>query len=472
MRVAIIGAGVAGLGAALALAKDGHDVVVLERDTTPLPQTPDEAFAWQRRGAPQVRHSHAFLARLRNLLRDRLPDVRERLLDAGATELHWREFLPETIDDAAPKPGDEDLVMLCCRRTTFEWVLRSAALGTDRVELRDGAAVTGFLSANGGGPARVTGVRTGDGDIAADCVLDATGRPSKMPEMLSDLGVAVDEKKSTSGIVYLSRFYRIREGATEPDAQPLNGGDLVYVKYAVFKGDNGTFSVTLAYSTDDEDMRSLREKGRFDAATHAIPAIKQWMDPDVSEPISGVHYMGNLINRVRRVVVDAQPRVLGLHPIGDASVCTNPLYGRGCALGLVHGVLFADSVHDVGTEDPHAIAIEFHEATQRELVPWYLAAVDADDASMKLARGKELDGPHAWARMIFAEGLVPAVRVDNVVSRAWMRTLNLLTKPDALLTDGDLIERVLKFYNEKDSRPPEEPLGPPREDFLQLIGGN
>src|ERR671923_1702655 len=102
MRIAIVGAGVAGLGAALALARDGNDVVVLERDATPLPHSPDEAFEWKRKGAPQVRHSHAFLARLRNLLRDRLPDVRDELLEAGATELRWDAFLPETIDDKTP----------------------------------------------------------------------------------------------------------------------------------------------------------------------------------------------------------------------------------------------------------------------------------------------------------------------------------------------------------------------------------
>ena len=74
-NVVVVGAGVAGLGAALSLGRAGHHVTVLERDATPLPADPDAAFWWDRRGAPQVRHSHAFLARLRNLLRDRHPDV-------------------------------------------------------------------------------------------------------------------------------------------------------------------------------------------------------------------------------------------------------------------------------------------------------------------------------------------------------------------------------------------------------------
>ncbi len=70
MRIIVVGGGIAGLGTALACARDGHEVTVLERDDTPMPPNPDAAFEWQRTGAPQVRHSHAFLARLRNLLRE------------------------------------------------------------------------------------------------------------------------------------------------------------------------------------------------------------------------------------------------------------------------------------------------------------------------------------------------------------------------------------------------------------------
>ncbi len=461
MRIAIVGAGVAGLGSAIALAHDGHDVVLLERDATPLPETPDEAFEWKRRGAPQVRHSHAFLARMRNLLRDRLPDVRDDLLKAGATEVAWGDMVLPTVEDRSPKPGDEELVMLCCRRTTFEWVLRQAALRTDRVELRDGVTVTGLQATNGS----VTGVHTNGGDITADVVLDATGRPSRLPELLREIGVRLKEKTSPTGIVYLSRFYRLRDAA--PNQQAFNGADLGYLKYAIFRGDNSTFSITLAYATDDEEMKTLRQPGLFDAATNAIPAIKEWVSPECSDPISGVLYMGGLINRVRHFVVDGEPIVLGLHAVGDASVCTNPLYGRGCSLGMLHGVLFADAARE--TTDPRDLAVAFHDATQRELVPWYVASKQQDAVSIAVQRGEELSEFDTFVRSLVMDGLFPASRVNAHVSRAWFRTFNLLTTPDALMTDPDLMRVMLEFWNERESRAKPEPMGPPREEFVKAV---
>ena len=125
MKFGVVGAGVTGLATALELSKYGHSVTIIERDQTPMPETYDEAFQWNRSGAPQVRHSHALLGRLHNILRDNHPEVLRALLDAGVTEINLIDHMPETLDDSEVLDEDINLRMLAARRTTFEWVLRN-----------------------------------------------------------------------------------------------------------------------------------------------------------------------------------------------------------------------------------------------------------------------------------------------------------------------------------------------------------
>jgi len=112
----------AGLCAGLALAPIGRQITLFERDPPPPPGGPEEAFdAWRRRGVGQLRHSHAFLARLRSLIRAEHPGLLDDLRAAGARELTFAGGLPESIRATyAAEPRDEELAVIVSRRTTFE----------------------------------------------------------------------------------------------------------------------------------------------------------------------------------------------------------------------------------------------------------------------------------------------------------------------------------------------------------------
>ncbi|NJN53229.1 MAG: hypothetical protein HC809_17190 [Gammaproteobacteria bacterium] len=113
----IIGASVAGLGAALALAPRGYRITCVERDHTPLPQDHlDAARTWQRRGASQTRHSHVLLAPLVNLIDRYAPDLLQRLIAAGAEELGFEAVAAAAFDVVDLEPGDEEIRFLACRR--------------------------------------------------------------------------------------------------------------------------------------------------------------------------------------------------------------------------------------------------------------------------------------------------------------------------------------------------------------------
>ena len=75
--------------------------------------------------------------------------------------------------------------------------------------------------------------------------------------------------------------------------------------------------------------------------------------------------------------------------------------------------------------------------------------------------------PKQWARDVFREGLLPAMRTSPVVFRAFLRWFNLLATPDSLMNDPGVIGAVLASYQDRASRPIEAPMGPTnRGEFL------
>lgn len=485
MHVVVVGGGVSGLGAALVLARHGHSVTVVERDDTPMPASADEAFDWDRRGAPQVRHSHAFLARLVGMLRRDYPDVYAELLREGATEMRFGDDIPPAITNFEAQPDDADLVMLACRRTTFEWVLRRAAIAEGAVTFRTGVGVAGLIvDKPADGPSaipNVMGVRLTDGsEMVADFTVVAAGRRSGLSDWLHDVGVAaVPEEVEETGIVYLSRFYRLCEGQQAPPRSGPIGGDLGYMKYGVFAGDNQTFSVTLATPTADEELRKLVSAAEgFDNCARQLVATEPWLDGRAVALTDDVYMMAGLINRWRQHVVDGVPVATGVAAVGDAAICTNPLYGRGCSTGFWSAHLLADAMA-LHADDPVALQVAYDASLRDEILPWYTSSVDQDIEARRVAAallaGDDPDGdpndPRAFMRSVFRDGLLPAMRRDAIVMRAFFRTFNLLCAPDAMVKDADVFNRVLSVWQDRENRPPEPLLGPAtRAELLAAIG--
>ena len=127
-RILVLGAGVCGLASALLLARDGHDVTVLERDAAPVPTSPGEAWQhWIRSGVAQFRQPHYLQTRARHILDAELPDVRDALVAAGALRFDTLDSTPPTLGRVERRPGDERFATLTARRPTLEQVVARAA---------------------------------------------------------------------------------------------------------------------------------------------------------------------------------------------------------------------------------------------------------------------------------------------------------------------------------------------------------
>jgi 2-polyprenyl-6-methoxyphenol hydroxylase-like FAD-dependent oxidoreductase len=484
--ILVAGAGIAGLGAALALCDGNRALTLLDRDPPPPDASPEEAFlTWERRGATQLRHSHVFLGRLTTLVREQYPSLMDELLAAGARIFSFEDALPPALRGRYdPAPGDEDLAILFCRRTTLELVMRRHVAHLPGVAFMTDTGVRGLLSRRDGGTLIAEGLKIEHAgvtrELRADVTIDASGRNTLFPEFLRAEGVHVAEEESPAGILYFTRHYRLRDGQEEParDGSP-GAGDLGYIKYGVFAADNRHFSITLAVPEIETDLRlAIRKPEKFDAICAQLPGCACWADASRAEPAGPVYAMGNLISLWRTTVKDGEPQMLNFFAIGDAAIRTNPLYGRGCSAGVVHAHILRAAME--ASADPRERALIVEHETRAALRPYYDTMVKQDLQSIRRA-GHEYNPayrPGLKARIVksFVEdAIIPATRGDLAVLRASARAFHMIDDPVAWLKNPAIIARVVGMWAMPASvkraarlYPPK--LGPPRHEMLARIG--
>ncbi|WP_340646897.1 FAD-dependent oxidoreductase [Phenylobacterium sp.] len=479
-RVLVIGAGIGGLCSALALASPERELILLERDPSPPAGDADEAFAdWARRGVGHLRHSHAFLARLRLILRDEHPSLLADLLAAGARDLGFNEMLSEELKKGyRPQPEDRDFVVLTSRRTTLELVIRRYVERLANVEIRSEVFVTG-LKIEPGAPLRVTGVTIENGDdILGDLVVDAAGRTTGSIDQLREAGAPITEESETAGILYFTRHYRLNPGMAEPPRTKAPGtGDLGFLKYGVFPADNGWFSITMCVPEIELEMRkAIVSPETFNGICAQIPGLVPWIDPARAQGVSRVFGMGDLHSRWRDMTPEGAATVLGYFPLGDSLVRTNPLYGRGCSFAAVSAYALRDSLTQ--SADPAARAVAYQGRITEGLKPYYLNMLDQDRLAIRLARNTLTPDykPSFKARLtksFLEDGVAIAVRSNVDLLRAALRGFHMLEHPSAWLKRPANILRVLAYWARGKKAnaaayPPK--LGPERHEMMTTLG--
>jgi hypothetical protein len=330
-RVVIVGAGVAGLTTALALARGGLPVDVLERDRAAAPFGRRSAATWLRDGAPQGRHAHVFGPGCHDLLRAGLPDVLGLLLDAGA-----REVVPAGADPGAGTG-------LALRRPLLDWVLRRTAERQPGLRVHSGVTVTAVHD-DGAGPVEVA-VR--GGSLTADLVVDAAGgRPAPT--------------------TYYSRGYALRwPGEPGPlDLGLAAGGDFDGYTCRAVPGDNHTVTVTFGVPDPDPadggGLSGLRMPDRFQAAAEAVPGVAVWVEPGTADPLGGVAVLTRRSpDPSRRGVVEGS----GLVAVGDAGAAPGRAVEHGVGQALAQALACAAAVLAGGDRPPADLAARVRAAT-------------------------------------------------------------------------------------------------------------
>ena len=468
-EITVLGGGVCGLATAMLLARDGHEVSVLERDPAPAPDAVDDAWTdWTRSGVAQFRQPHFLQPRVRLVLDRELPDVRDALLAAGAAVVDPVARLPSAIGDRTAREGDERFVSVTARRTTMEHVFASLAENEPRIRLRRGIEVAGLTTRANGGLPRVTGVRTSSGEkLPSDLVVDAMGRNSKLPRWLREAGIGdMHEEAEDSGFLYYTRFFRTRDGSVPAVRTPFQSTPIGSFTILTVPSDRATWSVTIFTASGDRPLKQLKHADRFAAVLASCPLHAHWLD---GEPISDVLPMAGVLDRYRRLAVDGRPLVSGLVLVADAWACTNPSLARGLALGLDHAARLRDVVR-AHLDDPGELAEAWDAVTEAEFTPWYRATVATDRARLaeieRLRNGNDAPPPPADRAAVARSRLAVAATRDPDLFRAFLEIVGCLTLPADVFARSGLVDRVLELTDAGDAP---APSGPTREQLLALL---
>jgi 2-polyprenyl-6-methoxyphenol hydroxylase-like FAD-dependent oxidoreductase len=470
VKVVVLGAGVAGLSSALALARRDHDVVVLERDAPAPPENARGAPQWARPGVPHFLQPHAFLSRGVKELRRYAPDVYQALLDEGAHELRLVEKMPPSTS----LPEDQELLVLACRRAVVEWVMRKVVTKESNVQIHSGITAVGLQwDKEGARTPLATGVATSGQVVPADLVVDAMGRSSQLSEWIANAGGFAPETRSDDcGTVYYSRYFRFRPGISRPEGPWLLGprAELGFLETGTFWGDNQTFALVQQIRADDRELRVLRHPDRYMASLRAQPALAPLIDEEVSEPITPVLPMGQLRNTFKEFVSKDRPVVSNVIPIGDARCHTNPRYAWGLSLALAQAFRLADIANQY-VNDNDALTLAFESEANAWTSTVFRTSSATDNERKIYWSGAEIDfsRPGAGLQLFLLMMFPVAGSRDPEIFRKAVRRLMLLDDPREVESDHALLNRATTILKEQFAGLSTARQGPTRPELIEIL---
>jgi 2-polyprenyl-6-methoxyphenol hydroxylase-like FAD-dependent oxidoreductase len=422
----VIGGSVAGLCAAKVLSAQFDQVIMLERDT----ELGDGAAP--RKGVPQGRHLHQLLVRGAIELERLFPGLRQDLLDAGATPVEWPADIAWYGPDGPGIRFATGLVTYSCSRPLLEVGIRRNLLQRGNVTIQGGADVVGLLpDARDRGVAGVRlrdrGRSTEEYSLRAELVVDASGRSSRAPEWLGQLGYgSVRETVVNAQIGYATRVYaQPARHANDWRAMIIQGRAPEDRRAgAIFPVEGGRWMVLLAGA--EADYPPTDDAGYLEYAYSLVsPAIGDALAG--ATPLSEVMSYRNTENRMRHY--DEMRRWPERFVVlGDSACAFNPIYGQGMTTAALGALALEECLR---ADQGPSLARRFQQRLTRVTrTPWVMAT--GVDYRYPATQGAPRGTLHTLQHEYIDAVLELATRSPAIYS-AFARVMHLLSGPEHLL---------------------------------------
>jgi 2-polyprenyl-6-methoxyphenol hydroxylase-like FAD-dependent oxidoreductase len=444
----VIGASVAGLLAARALAERFERVTVIERDLLP---TASES----RKGVPQSRHLHVLLGRGLELLEQLFPGFEADMVAAGARVVPWREVLWLNAAGWAQRYPSSPIRLLGASRELLEWKLRTRVAGLDPVQLVDGCEVVGLLSSSDSNgiigvrisPRGSSGRRSDRSEeVTAALVLDASGRGSRAPQWLRQLGYQPPQETRINAFLgYATRHVRIPTGVEhdwrvlilQPRPPNTRGG-------VIFPVEGDRWIVTLGGIGGDYPPTD--EAGFLDF-TRSLPSPLLYESIQHAEPLSPIYGYRHTDNQRRHFEkLDRLPERFAA--VGDAACAFNPVYGQGMTAAAMAALALRRSLTPGHgrrhTKPAGADLTGFARRFQRQVAKvnagaWLLAT--GEDLRYPTTDGPR-PGPLAKLNYRYVDMVLRTANHNPHVQATFLNVLHLRHRPTALYRPGILLRTL------------------------------
>jgi len=338
-RAVVLGGSLAGLFAAVALARHVDRVVLVERDKLPVqPQ-------W-RRGVPQARHAHNLMTGGHQAMSRLLPGIRDELVAAGAVSVRMPEDMLLLTPGGWMPRFPTPLEMLTCSRDLIDAVVLRRLRRDRRIEISERTEAVDLLAATDGSAGSagsgVRGVRVRSRapncssgwseprELAADLVVDATGRTSRAVEWLQALGYQPPEERVVDArTAYATCVFSPPPGhradwrclLLQPSPQIPRQGIINLIE-------GGRWMVSLSALGG---LRPPTDQDGFLEYARTLRSPLLWQALRDARPLTVVHRSGHTENR-RRFFERLRQWPDGYVVLGDAVCALNPSYGQGMSV--------------------------------------------------------------------------------------------------------------------------------------------
>jgi 2-polyprenyl-6-methoxyphenol hydroxylase-like FAD-dependent oxidoreductase len=431
-RAVVLGGSLAGLFAARVLADAYDEVVIVDRDVLAGVDAP-------RRGCPQGRHINGLLARGQQAMEEMYPGITAELFADGvptgdlAGDVRWY------FNGRVLKPQHAGLVCVAASRPMLEKHVRQRTQALPNVVFTEQHDILGLEATPD--RSRITGVRvqsqTGKNQVStitADLVIDATGRGSRTPIWLEELGYPrVVEERKKIGLGYVTQHYRLTRDPYHGDLSINPAASAELPRGAIFtKTDGGRVELT-TYGllgdhppTDQEGLyawlKTLATQDIYNAVQHAEP---------LDEPVAF-----RFPTTLRRHYEQMSRLPDGLLVTGDAVCCFNPIYAQGMTVAALGALTLRSHLHSGAAPQPG----QYFRDLAHDVIdpPWEMTnTVDLSFPGVEGNRTLQVRMAQKYLKLVQT-----AATRDGAVTAAYMRAAGLVDRPESLMRPR-LVLRVL-----------------------------